>query len=293
MKKVDFKASETLENNNKLAYLQHTQKEKLLNQNKVSNYYLQKRIDLFKTEMCRNYEDTGFCKYGDKCQFAHNKNELRYKTRHHLYKTAICRSFWVNNYCPYGKRCCFIHSTDEINNISSNNQSNHGSDQDNLCKLDDNSRSTSNTSDNIVNLNEFNTAIDNINLEEDDNSFQIDFFPMTRLKSYEENFRNLNEQNHQFGAKLETEEAKENTSDENNPVITSYSKNSHNEEKINLIWNANLSHIWVPKNQSFCYIQQIRSKPPTNKIDVKAPGCSYKVNVDEKMVESVWRKMNM
>ena len=31
----------------------------------------------FKTEICRNFKEKGTCLYGDLCQFAHGKNELR------------------------------------------------------------------------------------------------------------------------------------------------------------------------------------------------------------------------
>jgi hypothetical protein len=31
----------------------------------------------FKTRMCKNYEKNGFCKFGDKCNFAHGRDELR------------------------------------------------------------------------------------------------------------------------------------------------------------------------------------------------------------------------
>lgn len=30
-----------------------------------------------KNELCRNYLETGYCKYHDKCQFAHGIQELR------------------------------------------------------------------------------------------------------------------------------------------------------------------------------------------------------------------------
>ena len=70
---------------------------------------LPKKISLYKTELCRTFEETGFCRYGVKCQFAHDKSELRIIPRHPRYKTEICRTFWELGNCPYGKRCCFIH----------------------------------------------------------------------------------------------------------------------------------------------------------------------------------------
>jgi len=39
--------------------------------------------DRYKTELCRSWEETGYCRYGDKCQFAHGRQELRIVTRHH------------------------------------------------------------------------------------------------------------------------------------------------------------------------------------------------------------------
>ncbi|ORY02421.1 hypothetical protein K493DRAFT_158948, partial [Basidiobolus meristosporus CBS 931.73] len=63
----------------------------------------------YKTELCRNYEETGVCRYGAKCQFAHSESELRPVTRHPKYKTLMCKAFWEQGSCPYGQRCCFIH----------------------------------------------------------------------------------------------------------------------------------------------------------------------------------------
>ncbi|KAG5858913.1 hypothetical protein KMI_10g16130 [Encephalitozoon hellem] len=68
-----------------------------------------KKYQLYKTEMCRSHTEIGYCKYGDKCQFAHSKAELRYVQRHPKYKTETCKTFWEEGSCPYGKRCCFIH----------------------------------------------------------------------------------------------------------------------------------------------------------------------------------------
>lgn len=71
---------------------------------------IDKRLALYKTEICRTFEETGRCKYGDRCQFAHSQSELRPTPRHPRYKTEICRTFWEKGACPYGKRCCFIHN---------------------------------------------------------------------------------------------------------------------------------------------------------------------------------------
>lgn len=66
--------------------------------------------NLYKTEMCRSFEETGSCRYGMKCQFAHSSSEIRFVTRHPKYKTEVCKTFHTIGTCPYGKRCRFIHS---------------------------------------------------------------------------------------------------------------------------------------------------------------------------------------
>ncbi|XP_040902003.1 mRNA decay activator protein ZFP36L1 [Toxotes jaculatrix] len=68
----------------------------------------------YKTELCRTYEESGTCKYGTKCQFAHGLDELRGLSRHPKYKTEPCRTFHTIGFCPYGARCHFIHNADEL-----------------------------------------------------------------------------------------------------------------------------------------------------------------------------------
>ncbi|KAG7099512.1 hypothetical protein E1B28_001357 [Marasmius oreades] len=77
-----------------------------------------RKLGLYKTELCRSWEEKGSCRYGNKCQFAHGEQELRRVARHPKYKTEICRTFWVSGSCPYGKRCCFIHT--ELPNSGAN-----------------------------------------------------------------------------------------------------------------------------------------------------------------------------
>jgi len=72
-----------------------------------------KKANLYKTELCRSFEETGHCRYGSKCQFAHSVSELRHVDRHPKYKTEMCKTFWELGTCPYGKRCCFIHTLRE------------------------------------------------------------------------------------------------------------------------------------------------------------------------------------
>ncbi|XP_072835866.2 mRNA decay activator protein ZFP36L1 [Pogona vitticeps] len=67
----------------------------------------------YKTELCRTFEESGTCKYGAKCQFAHGSEELRGLSRHPKYKTEPCRTFHTSGFCPYGARCHFIHNDEE------------------------------------------------------------------------------------------------------------------------------------------------------------------------------------
>ena len=64
---------------------------------------------LYKTELCRSYLETGTCRYGAKCQFAHGEHELRPVQRHPRYKTEVCQTFQLYGTCKYGSRCRFIH----------------------------------------------------------------------------------------------------------------------------------------------------------------------------------------
>jgi len=69
----------------------------------------------FKTEFCRNFREKGTCVYGDQCQFAHGKVELRPDVvRHSKYKTKLCQKYWIAGYCAYGPRCNFIHKEGEV-----------------------------------------------------------------------------------------------------------------------------------------------------------------------------------
>lgn len=66
----------------------------------------------YKTELCRTFSESGRCRYGAKCQFAHGLGELRQASRHPKYKTELCHKFYLQGRCPYGSRCHFIHSED-------------------------------------------------------------------------------------------------------------------------------------------------------------------------------------
>ena len=60
--------------------------------------------------MCKYYEINGYCKFGEKCVYAHGKENLRLKvTNTSAYRTKKCNHFFEKGYCPYGNRCQFAH----------------------------------------------------------------------------------------------------------------------------------------------------------------------------------------
>eukprot|EP00741_Cyanophora_paradoxa_P001836 tig00000507_g1779.t1 len=67
------------------------------------------RTHLYKTELCKNFEEKGACRYGSKCQFAHGLAEMRPLPRHPKYKSSPCIQFWTYGTCAYGTRCRFSH----------------------------------------------------------------------------------------------------------------------------------------------------------------------------------------
>ena len=94
----------------------------------------------YKTEICRNWEEFGKCKFQSTCSYAHGPHELLKKK--HLpqnYKTKICIQFHTTQYCPYGSRCQFLHSQYDIFNKKTENQIANFSYQ---VKLEENTRLT-------------------------------------------------------------------------------------------------------------------------------------------------------
>jgi len=64
----------------------------------------------YKTEMCKNWELRGTCRFGDKCCFAHGRHELKGKALTHVkYKTKPCKQYHQAGFCPYGQRCQYLH----------------------------------------------------------------------------------------------------------------------------------------------------------------------------------------
>ncbi len=75
--------------------------------------------DKYKTELCKNWEEKGFCSYGNKCRFAHGVDELNYKNRrNNKYKSRPCQAFFSTMFCPYGNRCLFQHDERKVEEIN-------------------------------------------------------------------------------------------------------------------------------------------------------------------------------
>jgi len=51
-----------------------------------------RKLGLYKTELCRSWEEKGTCRYGPKCQFAHGEDEIRKVTRH----PKVCKKMFCH-----------------------------------------------------------------------------------------------------------------------------------------------------------------------------------------------------
>ena len=78
-----------------------------------SKKYVRINKTKYKTEMCKNFSEMGYCPYRNKCQFAHGENEIcRLEPPAKIfYRTRNCHSFWNQGQCKYGFRCQFSHYT--------------------------------------------------------------------------------------------------------------------------------------------------------------------------------------
>ena len=79
----------------------------------------EKKMDpKYKTEMCKSWTDTNFCVYGNKCRFAHGKQELFSRPVNATkYKLKDCKSFKEQGVCMYGSRCNFKHDERKLDEM--------------------------------------------------------------------------------------------------------------------------------------------------------------------------------
>lgn len=70
--------------------------------------------------MCRKFQDTGYCPYGSKCNFAHGSHQMRkldapsYKVQKtpsvsDKFKQQPCLVFHNGGVCHLGSKCSYIH----------------------------------------------------------------------------------------------------------------------------------------------------------------------------------------
>ena len=95
-------------------------KKQKLKKNALDNvdFEEEKRKDpKYKTELCKSFMENNFCKYGNKCRFAHGEKELVIKEKNVNYKKKLCKSFYNEGFCTYGIRCNFQHDQRKITDI--------------------------------------------------------------------------------------------------------------------------------------------------------------------------------
>lgn len=76
-----------------------------------------KKDPKYKTEYCTNFMNNSFCAYGNKCRFAHGKEELFQKKTNVYMKNKKCKNFHKDFYCNYGNRCQFKHDERNLKEI--------------------------------------------------------------------------------------------------------------------------------------------------------------------------------
>ena len=89
------------------------------NANESVDFEKEKKNDpKYKTELCKSWIDTKFCIYGNKCRFAHGKDEVSNKPINNTkYKLKKCTSFFERGFCQYGNRCHFKHDERNLDDI--------------------------------------------------------------------------------------------------------------------------------------------------------------------------------
>lgn len=62
----------------------------------------------YKTELCKQFMETGTCEYNHECAFAHGLFELNQRPKiNKNYRTKLCKKWHVETpgQCPYGTKC--------------------------------------------------------------------------------------------------------------------------------------------------------------------------------------------
>ena len=69
----------------------------------------------YKTELCKNWIEVGFCRYRNQCMFAHGHSEVVLPEIEPMRKDKNCKTFFKTGQCPYGVRCQYQHEHRHIN----------------------------------------------------------------------------------------------------------------------------------------------------------------------------------
>jgi hypothetical protein len=77
----------------------------------------------YKTELCKNWIETGRCNYSIRCMFAHGNHELVTATKVEeiktSYKQELCERYHNFSECSYGTRCVYVHDQRSTNDLPS------------------------------------------------------------------------------------------------------------------------------------------------------------------------------
>ena len=75
----------------------------------------------YKTELCKNWIETGRCRYSVRCMFAHGHHELVQASKPEVakvnYKTKPCEKYHNEFYCSYGIRCIYSHEERSLSDL--------------------------------------------------------------------------------------------------------------------------------------------------------------------------------
>lgn len=89
-----------------------TQNENLVNKTANQDGAMKNQIK-YKTELCKNWIETGKCSYSVRCMFAHGYHELSIGQskvqEEQATKKQPCGKFHNELYCSYGSRCLYTH----------------------------------------------------------------------------------------------------------------------------------------------------------------------------------------
>ena len=70
----------------------------------------------YKTELCKNWIEVGFCRYSENCKFAHGAEEIAIEIAK-VRKKKNCKAFFSSGKCLYGVRCQYRHEHRHIDQI--------------------------------------------------------------------------------------------------------------------------------------------------------------------------------